>query len=246
MLLALLADIHSNRQAFSACLDDAAARGATGFALLGDYVGYGADPVWCVDTCMALAGAGAVAVQGNHDQAIGSPSPGMNEEAEFALDWTRRQLGVEERGFLSSLPLTITDGDILYVHSDASAPQRWIYVRTVEEAARSLRATTARITFCGHTHRPLVFSTTPLSKMTVFTPVSGVPIPLQGYRRWLVVLGSVGQPRDGIAAACYALFDTAASEITYVRVPYDIDAAAAAILDAKLPPFFATRLYSGR
>ncbi len=82
--------------------------------------------------------------------------------------------------------------------------------------------------------------------MTAFTPVAGVPVPLSGLRRWQVVLGSVGQPRDGIPAASYALFDTDKKEITFLRVPYDIEGAAEAIRKARLPQFFAERLFAGR
>src|SRR5262249_2095197 len=151
-----------------------------------------------------------------------------------------------ERRFLAGLPLSVADEDRLYVHADASAPHRWIYVFTIEEAARSLRASPAQITFCGHTHKPAIFSMTAAAKMTAFTPVAGVPMPLTGQRRWQVVLGSVGQPRDGIPAACYAMFDTDKKEITFLRVPYDIEGAAEAIRTAQLPQFFAERLFFGR
>ncbi len=246
MLIALLADMHANRQAFSACLQNAAERGAERYVLLGDFVGYGADPAWAVAKAMELVDGGAIAVQGNHDAAIATPSDRMHEEARTAIDWTRGQLGTEERRFLANLPMTDGDGDRLYVHGDASAPERWIYVLTVEEASRSLRSTEAQITFCGHTHKPAIFSVTALSKMTAFCPVTDVPIPLHGLRRWQVVLGSVGQPRDGIPAAAYAVFDTVKKEITFVRVPYDIDGAAAAIRKARLSHYFADRLYIGR
>src|SRR5579883_847788 len=141
MLIALLADIHANRQALSACLDDAKAKGVERFILLGDYVGYGADPAWTVNAAMQLVREGAVAVLGNHDAAIGQQGSGLNVEAQIVIDWTRGVLGIEERNFLAALPLSIADGHLLFVHADASAPARWIYLLTVEEAARSLRAT---------------------------------------------------------------------------------------------------------
>ncbi len=246
MRIALLADMHANRQAFEACLRDAEARGAGRYILLGDYVGYGADPVYAVDKVMELAGRGALAVLGNHDAGVNDASLRVNNEAQFVIDWTRSQLGVEERRFLAELPLTVSDGDRLLVHGDASAPNKWVYVLTVEEASRSLRSTKAQITFCGHTHKPAIFSVTTMAKMTAFSPVTAVPVPLHGLRRWLVVLGSVGQPRDGNPAASYAIFDDAKREITFIRVPYDIDAAADAIRKARLPLFFAERLYMGR
>jgi diadenosine tetraphosphatase ApaH/serine/threonine PP2A family protein phosphatase len=246
MLVALLADMHANRQAFSACLEHARHRGADRYALLGDFVGYGAGPAWTVGKAMELVADGAIAVLGNHDAAVSSPSDRMREDAKSVIDWTRGQLGLEERRFLANLPLRVAGPGRLYVHADASAPEKWIYVLTVEEAARSLRATEAEIVFCGHTHRPAIFSITALSKMTAFVPVTDVPIPLHGLRRWQVVLGSVGQPRDGIPAASYAVFDTEKKEITFHRVPYDIEGAAEAIRLACLPQYFAERLFAGR
>jgi diadenosine tetraphosphatase ApaH/serine/threonine PP2A family protein phosphatase len=246
MRIALLADMHANRPAFEACLRDAEARGAERHILLGDYVGYGANPSYAVDKVMELVSRGALAVLGNHDAGVNDPSLRVNNEAQFVIDWTRSQLGVEQRRFLAELPLTVSDGDRLLVHSDASAPNKWIYVLTVEEASRSLRSTKAQITFCGHTHKPGIFSVTTAAKMTAFSPVTDVPVPLHGLRRWLVVLGSVGQPRDGNPAASYSIFDTVKKEITFIRVPYDIDAAAGAIREARLPLFFAERLYMGR
>jgi len=246
MRIALLADMHANRQAFSACLRHAKERSAERYVLLGDFVGYGADPVYAVDTAIELVSRGAVAVLGNHDSAVNDPAVRINPEAQAVIDWTSRLLGVAERRFLAGLPLTASEDDRLYVHADASAPAKWIYVLSVEEAAKSLRATNAQVTFCGHTHRPAIFSITTVAKMTAFSPVTDVPVPLHGLRRWLVVLGSVGQPRDGIPAASYAMFDTAKKEVTFHRVPYDIEGAADAIRKARLPLFFAQRLYIGR
>jgi diadenosine tetraphosphatase ApaH/serine/threonine PP2A family protein phosphatase len=246
MRIALFADIHANRQAFEECLRDAARRGVERMILLGDLAGYGADPAWCVAKAMELAAGGAIAVLGNHDAAISGAAGRMHDEARAAIEWSRGQLGAGERRFLSELPMQASDGGLLFVHADASAPEKWIYVLTVAEASRSLRATQAQITFGGHTHRPAIFSITAMAKMTAFTPVAGVPVPLHGLRRWHVVLGSVGQPRDGIPAACYAIFDTDSKEITFLRIPYDIEAAAEAIRNARLPRSFAERLFIGR
>ena len=246
MRLAFFADIHANRQAFAACLDAARANGAERFICLGDYVGYGADPEWTVETVMGLVEQGALAVRGNHDTAISSSAESMNAEAQAAIEWTRGRLSAPERKFLSELPLTRDEDDRLYVHSDASQPAKWRYIRSTAEAGRSLIATDAHITFCGHIHRPALYSMSATGKMTSFIPISGVPIQLLSGRRWLAVLGSVGQPRDGDPAACFAMFDTISREITYCRVPYDVDAAAARIRDNGLPPSLADRLFVGR
>ena len=246
MLLAIFADIHANRQAFTACLEAARTRGAERFICLGDYVGYGADPEWTVETVMNLVGEGALAVRGNHDQAISVLTDTMNAEAQAAIEWTRGRLSAPERRFLAELPLAIEEDDRLYVHSEASQPERWRYVRSTADAGRSLGATDAHVTFCGHIHQPALYSMSATGKMTSFIPTSHVAVQLLSGRRWLAVLGSVGQPRDGDPAACFALFDTDSREITYCRVPYDVDAAAKRIDENGLPSWLADRLFLGR
>ncbi len=185
MLLAIFADIHANRQAFTACLDFARAHGAERFICLGDYVGYGADPEWTVETVMNLVEEGALAVRGNHDNAIGTPSETMNAEAQAAIEWTRGRLSAAQRRFLAELPLTLQEDDRLYVHSEASSPAKWRYVQSTADAGRSLLATAAHVTFCGHIHRPALYSMSVTGKMTSFVPTSGVTVQLLQGRRWL-------------------------------------------------------------
>jgi diadenosine tetraphosphatase ApaH/serine/threonine PP2A family protein phosphatase len=244
--LAVFADIHANRQAFSACLDFAWAHGAERIVCLGDIVGYGADPEWAVDTVMGLVDDGAIAVIGNHDHAVSTPSETMNAEAQAAIEWTRGRLSAPQRRFLAELPLKRQEGDRLYVHSEASHPARWHYVRGTAEAARSIGATEAQVTFCGHVHRPALYSMSSAAKMTSFIPTPDVPVQFLSGRRWLAVLGSVGQPRDGVPAASFAMVDTSSREITYCRVPYDVEAAAARIRANGLPHWLGDRLLLGR
>jgi diadenosine tetraphosphatase ApaH/serine/threonine PP2A family protein phosphatase len=246
VLIALFADIHGNRQAFEACLKQARDYGAERFALLGDFVGYGADPDWTVTTAMELVDKGAFAVLGNHDSAIANPREQMNIEAKVAIEWTRGELGAEQRRFLAQLPLRQDDEDRLYVHADASNPASWIYVISTVEASRSLAFDPAQITFCGHVHRPAIYSMSPTAKMTAFTPTTGAAVPLLQGRRWLAVLGSVGQPRDGNPAASFAMFDSKKRELTFCRVPYDVEQAVAAIRKKGLPRWLADRLFLGQ
>lgn len=245
MRIALFSDIHANREAFEACLAQAREIGFDSVALLGDYVGYGADPEWCVDRVMEFVKAGAPAVAGNHDAAVLSEPVSFNPAARAAIEWTRNRLSLEQQEFLKSLPLTVEQGDRLLVHADASSPAAWHYVSDVETAARSINAVPQAITICGHIHHPAVYSMSPTAKMTSFAPVTDVEVPLLPNRKWLLVLGSVGQPRDRIPAASYAILDTAKSSITYRRAPYDIEKAANKILAAGLPPRLAERLFRG-
>src|SRR5262245_41222854 len=125
MLTALLADIHANREALAACLADARARGVARHVFLGDYVGYGAEPGWVVDTVMAQVAAGAAAVLGNHDAAVFDRAVELNDTARIALDWTRDRLDAGQKNFLRGLPLTAEAGDHLFVHASAWEPDRW-------------------------------------------------------------------------------------------------------------------------
>ncbi|WP_257166769.1 metallophosphoesterase family protein [Bradyrhizobium sp. SRS-191] len=246
MLLAIFTDIHANRQAFAACLEAARARGAERLICLGDIVGYGADPEWSVDTVMEIVAEGGLAVRGNHDNAVSTSSESMNAEAQAAMEWTRGRLSAEQRRFLAELPMSVGDEDRLFVHSEASSPPRWRYIQSSADAARSMIATEAQVTFCGHIHRPALYSMSATAKMTSFTPTANMPVQLLRGRQWLAVVGSVGQPRDGDPAASFVTFDTRTRELTYCRVPYDIETAAQRIRDNGLPPWLAQRLSMGR
>jgi diadenosine tetraphosphatase ApaH/serine/threonine PP2A family protein phosphatase len=246
MRIAILSDIHANREAFEACLADAARHGAQRLVLLGDIVGYGAEPGWAVRRAMELAASGAVVVKGNHDEAAVRDRGGMSEDAAAAAAWTRSVLDAEAKAWLEALPLEVAEEDRLYVHADAHDPPRWTYVRDAEDARRGLAAVDARLVFCGHTHVPALFGLTATAKLVSFTPVAGAAVPLLRPRRWLAVLGAVGQPRDGDPAAAYAMLDTAASDYTLLRVPYDAESAGAKIRAAGLPERLAARLLRGR
>jgi diadenosine tetraphosphatase ApaH/serine/threonine PP2A family protein phosphatase len=245
MWIGLFSDIHANREALEASLDHARRDGIDRFIFLGDYVGYGADPGFAVDTVMREVEGGAVALLGNHDAAIASGTGGMNSIAAEAIDWTRPKLDSTQREFLTQLPLTFEDGGRLFVHASAHAPEYWEYITDVAAASRSFMATRAHATFCGHVHVPELFHLSPTGKLAGFQPVQAVEIPLLAQRRWIAVIGSVGQPRDYNPAACYGALDTERNVLVYVRVPYDNEAAARKVRDAGLPLILSSRLIQG-
>jgi len=244
-MIALLADIHGNREAMTACLADAERKAAERYVFLGDLVGYGADPGWVVDRAMEYVARGAIAILGNHDAAAAGQQVAMNETAAAAIAWTRGKLDAAQRNFLEKLPLSVEDGDRLYVHASADEPARWHYVLDAQRARKSLEATPAQLTFCGHVHSPALYLLSQTGKLFGFMPTAGVAIPLLGNRRFLAVLGAVGQPRDHNPAACYALLDEARNMLSYIRVPYDVASAAQKIRDAGLPTVLAARLEQG-
>jgi diadenosine tetraphosphatase ApaH/serine/threonine PP2A family protein phosphatase len=246
MKLALIADVHANREALEAVLEHARRAHCERHVFLGDFVGYGADPQWVVDCVRDHVARGATAVRGNHDDAVtGTPSPHMVSAARHVVEWTRAQLGADALQFLRELPLCASDGEALFVHANAYAPARWDYVLGRAEAARSMRATDRRYTFCGHVHVPRLYYQSSVDHCMDFVPSSDLPVPMPPHRRWLVLPGSAGQPRDGNPAACYASFDTVQRVLTFHRVPYDQDTTAAKIRAAGLPDMLAQRLADG-
>jgi diadenosine tetraphosphatase ApaH/serine/threonine PP2A family protein phosphatase len=220
--------------------------GADRHAFLGDLVGYGADPVAVLDLVLGHAANGALVVLGNHDAAaLGRPDDALNRNALAAVAWTRAQLGPRHNAFLASLPLTASDDNMLFVHASAAAPEQWIYVSGPREAAESLRAADATYIFSGHVHEQKLFFTGTGGMPMPFRPVPGTPIPVAKHHRWLAIVGSAGQPRDGNNAACYALYDSERERLTYFRVPYDHGSAIRKLRAAGLPERLALRLERG-
>lgn len=244
--LALFADVHANREALAACLAHARRQGYDRAVFLGDLVGYCADPAWVLDEIGREIGVAAVAVLGNHDDAVvRGPQATMHPDAAAAVLWTRAMLDAGHLAFLAGLPPSIESGELLLVHANAWAPRRWEYLTTADGAARSLAATGRRLTFFGHMHEPALYHLAAVGSVGAFTPTPGVPIPLVPGQRWIANPGSVGQPRDGIPAACYAIYDGRNRLLEYHRVPFDADATARKIRVAGLPQRFGARLATG-
>ena len=245
MVIALLSDIHSNLEALEACLRHASEHGAKRYAFLGDLVGYGADPQAVLDIVSTYAGNGGVVLKGNHDEAVKKPTGYMNDAAAEAIEWTRGALSKTSRAYLEALPLCVREEKICFVHASAAFPERWDYVDSPSEAVKSMVAAQTTYTFSGHVHDQMLYFQLPTGKIGRFQPLPGSPVPVPAHRRWLALVGSVGQPRDGNPAAAYALFDMDKASITFHRVPYDSIAAAGKIRAAGLPAVLAYRVESG-
>lgn len=246
MRIALISDVHANLPALEACLSAAERLKADELVFLGDFVGYGPDPESVISRLRPLAEAGAIAVLGNHDMAVLKPSRDMNTAAAQAIAWTREKLSEASKSFLAGLPFEVSSGDLLFVHSEASDPAAWHYVTDAGAARASLSACAASVTFCGHVHVPALYGLSAQGRMTSHAPVTGVATPLSPYRRWLAVVGSAGQPRDGNPAASFVIYDTPARTITYLRAPYDVEGVSQRIRDMGLPDSLAERLLKGR
>jgi diadenosine tetraphosphatase ApaH/serine/threonine PP2A family protein phosphatase len=199
---------------------------------------------------MALVQEGALVLQGNHDAMAAFP-PNVNKAlGDATAKWTHEQLSLEQKRFLVGLPMTLQIEDVLLVHASADAPDRWQYVEDERSAGVSLDAALARpgvrYVFGGHVHRQTLYYRSTGRGLMAFNPTPGITVPTPRHRHWIATVGSVGQPRDGNPKAMYAMFDTAAAQMTFFRVPYDHHAAAAAIRRAGLFEFFAQRLEEGR
>ncbi|MFS2033010.1 metallophosphoesterase family protein [Polaromonas sp. CT11-55] len=249
MKIALLSDVHANLRALEACLAHAAAQGAGRLAVLGDLVGYGAQPAEVVRRIRGLAGEGAIVLKGNHDEyAVAPPSQARSLDQSGAA-WTHERLDQDALDFLAALPLTAAVDAALLVHASADAPERWHYVDNEHRAETCLDAACSnpavRYVLCGHVHEQALYFRGAGQGLMRFAPTPGVPIPVPPHRRWLATVGSVGQPRDGDTRAMYALFDTGRAELTFHRVAYDHLAAAADVRAAGLPDHLAARLEAG-
>jgi len=245
MIIALLSDVHGNLEALEACLKHASASGSARYAFLGDLVGYGADPQKVVEIVTRYASEGALVVRGNHDEAMVKTPRYMNESLRATIDWTRKVLSREAKDFLASLPLTVREDEMCFVHASAASPERWDYIDSPSAAQRCIDAAQTAFTFCGHVHDQELYFRGAFGKAGFFHPVAATPIPVGRHRRWLAIVGSTGQPRDNNPAAAYAQFDTEQERITFHRVPYDHLGAAQKIRDAGLPLSIAYRVEKG-
>jgi diadenosine tetraphosphatase ApaH/serine/threonine PP2A family protein phosphatase len=246
MRVAILTDIHANREALDAVLADVKRLAPDDIVILGDLVGYGPDPDYVVDRIAEMAAAGRCCILGNHDEAAAGTIRGMREGARRSLQWTKSHISEAHRHFLGTLPPTKREDDRLYVHASAHQPARWHYLDGVEAAQRCLASTDASIVICGHTHVPAVFFGLPERRPVFFKPLDGIEVPLSPLRRYVLVVGSVGQPRDGNPAACFAILDTTARTFTIVRTPYDWEPTMRKIKANGLPSWHAMRLKVGR
>lgn len=225
--VAVISDIHANLEALSAVMDDARALGVEDILCLGDVVGYGPDPIACVDIIRESC---RLVICGNHDEALISAPWGFNQMARDAIEWTRRVMrprfyrwGARRRwSFLSDLPLTSRWGDFLLVHGSPRNPTSE-YVLPYHVAwpppgmFEEIFAAFTSVCFVGHTHVAGVFYETPR-----FIPQREIEGPVSfGQEKLLINVGSVGQPRDHDCRACYLVFDE--REFEFRRVAYPLE-----------------------
>jgi diadenosine tetraphosphatase ApaH/serine/threonine PP2A family protein phosphatase len=245
--VAVITDIHANLPALEAVLESIEGRGLEQIWCLGDVVGYGADPDACADLVSERC---ELCLVGNHDLAVLGELDiaAFSEAAAAAVEWTREGIAERTLEFLRPLvPEALRDGVALF-HASPRDPV-WEYVLSIEQAHACMEVQPERVALIGHSHVSLFFNR---------YPEDGGPGEVRGEQagdevrlalaegRWLVNPGSVGQPRDGDPRAAWLELDPDGMAARFHRVPYDIDRAAAAIVDAGLPERLADRLHIGQ
>ncbi len=240
MRLAILSDIHGNLEALLQVLEEVANLQIDRVICLGDVVGYGADPNACVDVIQDVA---EVVLAGNHDWAsVGLMSTEFfNPIPLMAIQWTEETLGQAQVRFLRDCPLTCDEGDVRYVHASPFEPDRWAYLSDLEDGRDALQQTPYSLCFVGHSHRAFICSASGRQDVVVEGDVF-----VDGSERYLVNVGSVGQPRDGDPRAAFAVWDQESGNLRLHRVSYDVLAAQKKIRAVGLPSFLADRLALGK
>jgi predicted phosphodiesterase len=243
MLVAIVSDIHGNRQAFEAVLDAIDASDCEEMWCLGDLVGYGADPDACVELAREHA---AICLAGNHDMGVRGDLPleQFSRGAALAAQWTQETIAEDTRDYLNKLePLNLEEKIGLY-HASPRDPV-WEYVLSALQADLCLDQQSHRVCLIGHSHVALSFSRFSGDAATGQTRAADEQLDLSN-GEWLINPGSVGQPRDGDPRAAWLELDLDRLTAVYRRTDYDIDGAAAAIRAARLPDSLAERLAYGQ
>ncbi|HLF13589.1 MAG TPA: metallophosphoesterase family protein [Bacteroidota bacterium] len=233
MRIAIISDIHSNLEALNRALKEIEREKVDEIICLGDIVGYGANPNECVDIVKELS---PHVLLGNHDEAAIdlSKTEFFNPFARIAAEWTGDTLTEENKDYIAGLPLILERNGIFLVHASPVHPQEWNYILTPSDAAENFPAMPSEVCFIGHSHVPEVFG----EDLWTRNVVKG--------EKFIVNVGSIGQPRDGNPKLSFGIFDTELWSYRNLRLDYDIELAAFKIKKAGLPKNLADRLFVGK
>ncbi len=232
MRVAIISDIHANLAAFEAVLKKIETSGVDAVYCLGDTVGYGPYPDACVNLVRERC---AVTLKGNHDSGLLSETPleDFNMYGMKAILWSRKEVSAGNQAFLRDLPFTAVQEGCTFAHASPLQPDAWRYVMTLRAAQDNFTAFTTDVCFIGHTHVPVIIGE------------DGSINRMKNKGRYIINVGSVGQPRDHNPDAAFGIYDTTTTTYQLVRVPYDIAKTMQAIRSAGLSDFLAHRLSLG-
>ncbi len=240
MRYAIFSDIHSNLEALNAVLKDLQDQNIDAYFCCGDIVGYGADPSRCINRIREI---GAISVAGNHDWAVCGKSQHMrlNALARESILWTASVISKEERDFLLGLELVFRNNDFVLVHGTLHAPEAFHYLLSFFHVQRTLSLLDEPVCFIGHSHIQEIF----VQKENKIDHLKTYSFHLEPDCKYLVNVGSVGQPRDRDPNAAYCVYDTETKMIDLKRVSYDIKKTQNKIMAVNLPKALASRLLLG-
>ncbi len=242
MRIAIFSDVHANIEALSAVFEAYRTERIDKFVCIGDVVGYGASPNECCDLIRTKA---AYTILGNHDAAVAGRMDYSYyyDAARAALDMHAKLLSPENMAWLRSLPYEVRENEIHFCHGSPVNLEEFEYIFSVEQAARCLEIwdQLGTVTFIGHSHLCKSFA---LTREDVFEVVA-TKFAIRPDHRYIISVGSVGQPRDYDNRASYTIYDTEERVFEFKRVAYDIDAAAAKIFATDLERNFGNRLFLG-
>jgi diadenosine tetraphosphatase ApaH/serine/threonine PP2A family protein phosphatase len=242
MRIGIFSDTHANIEALEVVLKALDDEAVDQRICLGDTVGYGASPNEC---CALIRAKTAHTILGNHDAAVAGRMDYSYyyDAARHALDWSASVLSDENMEWLKSLPYTYRIGDVGFSHGSPVEPKAYEYIFALEQA-RELAPFVEHlpeVTFIGHSHLCKAFAIGNGEVHDVVAQKFGIR---RGYK-YIISVGSVGQPRDYDNRACFVICDTGARTVEYLRVEYDIESAAQKIFDASLALNFGKRLFLG-
>lgn len=241
MRYGIFADIHSNLEALEAVIEAYKKESIDRYFCAGDIVGYAANPGECIEKVSSLAG---IAIAGNHDWAAVDlfPDDYFNPAARQALAWTRGNLGDRGRSFLKALKLTYSNNGLVMAHGTLEKPQDFNYISDGYMAEKAFRLMEVDICFVAHTHVPGIYIKDS-GKILSYTQDNQVDIRIEN--KYIVNVGSVGQPRDGNPDSAYCIYDSVKRKVQIKRVSYNTEITRKKIIDAGLPKFLGDRLLTG-
>lgn len=242
MRYGIFSDIHANLEAFNAVLQAYQKEKIDQYLCIGDVVGYAANPKECIEKVKTLA---IITVAGNHDWASVDlfSLDYFNPVAKAAIIWTQRNLDDQERYFLQSLKLVYKNKDLTLVHGTLDEPQDFHYLTDTYLAAQTFDLAKNQVCFIGHSHVAGIYIQDQEKSINYLETDL---IEIKGQNKYIINVGSVGQPRDDNPEAAYCIYDTEKEEIKIKRISYDIETARSKIIKAGLPRILGDRLLLGR
>lgn len=242
---ALLADIHANYAALDCVLNYLDAQGIHEGIVLGDIVGYNAEPRECIER---LQQTNLQIIKGNHDHAVGinDTSTGFSSTAKTVIDWTVNQLSLEHRQWLKDLPAFEETKEWFAVHGAPMDPAffyGYVYAMTYEDNLSYMQDNNIRVCFHGHSHMVGVFVR---DKKGMDYQLTEKTVSLLSYNQLLICPGSIGQPREGCTNAQFAIYDREQQEVTFLALPYDNALVVQKMRDQNFPETLWKRLLTGK